>query len=95
MITKSFSDMTLGNGIAKGNNMDDAKLDAAVHVAEFLDRPLAFAAARRSADVAAVLAAVGGEDVPRGGQVLHAISQLLSLSPQFWPFARHLFKGIK
>ena len=86
--------MTLGNGIAKGNNMDDAKLDAAVHVAEFLDRPLAFAAARRSADVAAVLAVVGS-DASRDGQVLRDVSQLLSSSPHFWPFARHLFKAIK
>ena len=94
MITKSFSDMTLGNGIAKGDNMDDVELDAAALVAEFLDRPLAFAAARRSADVAAVLAAVGS-DASRDGQVLRAVSQLLSSSPHFWSFARHLFKAIK
>ena len=94
MITKSFSDMTLGNGIAKGDKMDDAEVDAAAHVAEFLDRPLAFAAARRSADVAAVLAVVGS-DTSRDGRVLRAVSQLLSSSPHFWPFARHLFKAIK
>ena len=94
MITKSFSDMTLGNGIAKGDNMDDTELDAASHVAEFLDRPLAFAAARRSADVAAVLAVVRS-DASRDGQVLRAVSQLLSSSPHFWPFARHLFKAMK
>ena len=77
---ESFGDMTLGNGIAKEDNMDK-------HVTEFLDKPLAFAAARRSADVAAVLMAIGGG----GGQVFRAVSELLSASPQLWPFARHLF----
>ena len=81
---ESFGDMTLGNGIAKEDNMDK-------HVAEFLDKPLAFAAARRSADVAAVLMAIGGEPRGGGGQVFRAVSELLSASPQLWPFARHLF----
>ena len=80
---ESFGDMTLGNGIVKEDNMDK-------HVAEFLDKPLALAAARRSADVAAVLMAIGGGS-GGGGQVFRAVSELLSASPQLWPFARHLF----
>ena len=87
---KSFGDMTLGTGIVRGDNMDSER-SPTNHVAEFLDKPLAFAAARRSADVAAVLMAIGSDE-PRG-QVLRAVSQLLSSSPQFWPFARHLFEA--
>ena len=85
---KSFGDMTLGTGIVRGDNMD-CERSPTNYVVEFFDKPLAFAADRRSADVAAVLMAIGSDE-PRS-QVLLAVSQLLSSSPQFWPFARHLF----
>ena len=85
---KGFGNMTLGHGIVRGDKMDTNGTPMRL-VAEFLDKPVAFAAARRSADVAAVLMDIGSEE-PRC-QVLRAVSQLLSTSPQFWPFARHLF----
>ena len=60
---------------------------------EFLAGPFEFAGGRRSADVAAVLAEIGDRERElHSGQVLRAVSCLLSSSPQFWPFARHLFK---
>lgn len=91
---QSFSDMTLGHGIVTGDTMGTERTPTRL-VAEFLGKPLAFAATRRSADVAAVLLAIGSDEhrSGRGGQVLRAVSLLLSTSPQFWPFARHLFEA--